>query len=119
MVAVRDVLGHVVDHHRRPALPDLVAKGALDIQLAAGLQAEGDVVAHPAGHPAGLGNPGDGSEAHAGGAADHVEDGRHRLDGADKVDVGLEVLGVSRIEGGTAHRAARAFDSTLLGRDTT
>jgi hypothetical protein len=45
-------------------------------QLAAGLQAEGDVVLDRAGDPAVLGDPGDRREAHAGRAADHVQDFR-------------------------------------------
>ena len=88
-----------------PRCADLVADGGLDLELAAGLQAEVDLVAHRAGDPAVLGDARDRGKAHAGGAADDVEDGRNRVDAADRVDVVLEV--VRHAAGRSQREAAR------------
>ena len=86
----RLVLGHVVDDHRLPARPYLVADGRLDLELAARLEAERDVVLDRAGDPAILGDPRHGGEAHARGAAHHVEDRRHHVEATDGGDVPLD-----------------------------
>ena len=75
-----------------PAGPDLVADRGLDLQFAAGLEPEADVVEHAAGDPAVLGDAGDGRKAHAGRAADDVENRRHGIDPAHRIDVSLEVV---------------------------
>jgi hypothetical protein len=49
-----------------------------------GLQAEGDVVLDRAGDPAVLGDARHRGEAHAGGAADHVQDFRRHVDPGDR-----------------------------------
>ena len=60
------------------------------LQLASGLQSERDLVAHGAGDPAILGDAGDGREAHAGRAATHLENGRHRVDARNQRDIILQ-----------------------------
>ena len=52
MAGVDRVFGNVVDDNGLAVLADLVADRGLDFQLAAGLQAEGDVVANAARNPA-------------------------------------------------------------------
>ena len=83
---------------RLAAGADLVADGGLDLQLAAGLQAEIDLVAHLAGDPAVLGDPRHGGEAHAGGAAHDLEDGRHRIDAPDRGDVLVQIARQGQVE---------------------
>ncbi len=86
------VLRDMVDHHALAAVPDLVADGGFNFQLAAGDQPESDLVAHAAGDPAVLGDPGDRREAHAGAAADHFQDCGNRTDAGDRVQIGLIVV---------------------------
>ena len=86
MAAIGLVLSDMIDDHRLAMIADLVADRGFDLELAARLQAEGDLVAHRAGDPAVLGDPRDGGEAHAGGAADDFEDGRHRVDRRDRAE---------------------------------
>ena len=45
---------------------DFLAQRRVDVELAAGLEAEVDVVLHRAGGPGAVGDAGDGGEAHAG-----------------------------------------------------
>ncbi len=78
------------------AFADLVADRRLDLQLAARRQPESDIVAHAAGDPAILGDTRHRGEAHAGGAADDVEDRRHRIDPPDRCDIELERRWLSR-----------------------
>ncbi|MCP1538020.1 hypothetical protein J2W79_003077 [Methylorubrum extorquens] len=92
MFAEGRVIGDVVDDDRDPALPDLVADGRLKIELATGLEAEGDVVLDGAGDPAVLGDTCDGGEAHARGATDHIEDRGHGRDAFNRDDVVEETL---------------------------
>ena len=86
------VLGDMIDHHQLAAGTDLVADGGLDLQFAAGLEAEGDIVLHRAAHPAIVGDPGDGGKAHAGGAADHFQNRVHCRNRGDGVQFGLEIV---------------------------
>ena len=73
------------------AVADLVADGGLDLQLAARLQPEFDLVAHRAGDPAILGDARDRGEAHAGGAADHLQDRGHGVESCDRRDFSLGI----------------------------
>lgn len=75
----------VGNHDRFARVPDLVADGRLDLELAAGGEPEADLVAHAAGDPAVLGDPGDRGKAHGGGAAHHLQDGRDGLDAGDEL----------------------------------
>ena len=63
-----------------------------DFQFAAGFQAKGDVVLDGAAHPAVVGDAGDGRKAHAGGAADHFQDGGNARNGGNGIQVGLEIM---------------------------
>ncbi len=92
MASVNGVLGHVVDDDRFAALPDLVAEGGLDLELAACFQSKVDVIAHAARDPSILGDARDRSETHARRATDDVEDRRNRLHAADGGNVLLERL---------------------------
>ena len=80
----------------------------LDLELAAGQQAEVDLVADGAGDPAVLGHSGDRGEAHARCAADDFQDGRHHVDARDRLDVFLQVphapTGFASVQG-SVHRA--------------
>ena len=51
VAAKGQVVGDAVDDHGLTALPDLVADRGLDLELAAGRQAERDLVAHRATNP--------------------------------------------------------------------
>ena len=62
-----------------------------DFQLLAGIEPEIDLVDDLARDPLLLGDTGDGGEAHAGGAADDLEQLGHRVDGLDRGDVGLDM----------------------------
>ncbi len=117
MAAEDRVLGDVVDHDLRAAAPDLVADGRRQRQLAAGLQPEADVVPHAAGDPAVVRHAGDGGEAHAGCAADHVEDGRDRRDALDREHVCLDLGREGRPGDVAVHRASPlSVDEVLRDR---
>ena len=92
MAAIGLVLGDMVDDDRLTAFADFMANRGFDLQLAAGLQAEIDVVQNPAGDPAFAGDPGDRGKPHACGAADDIEDGWHGIDARNGIDVGLKVM---------------------------
>ena len=74
-----------------PLAADLVADGGLDLQLAARLQAERDIVAHGAGDPAVLGHARHRGEAHAGDAAHDIEHGRNHIDPRNRSNVPLQI----------------------------
>src|ERR1700722_1622659 len=80
----------MVDDDRLAALPDLVANRALDLEFAARLQSEADVITDAASDPAIFGDARDCGKAHARHAAHDVEDRRDRLDAADGGYVSLE-----------------------------
>ena len=84
------VVRDMVDDHELTALANLVAERGLDLKLAAGLQAEIDLVTHRARDPVILGNPGDRREPHAGGPADHFQDGRNHVDPGDRRQIVVE-----------------------------
>ena len=67
---------HILDDDLLPALPNLIAEGGLDIQLAFRSQAKADIVTYRAGDPACFSHPRNGGEAHAGGAADDIQQNR-------------------------------------------
>src|ERR1700722_13331911 len=90
VASVKRVLGHMVDYHRLPALPDLMANRGLDLEFAAWLQPKVNVVAHAASNPSILGDACDGGKPHARRATHDVEDRRNRLDAADRGNVLLE-----------------------------
>ena len=71
---------HVVDDDALSAVPDLAADRGRDLELAARLQAEVDLVAHGARDPPRVGDSCDGCEAHAGGAAHDFQNFGHRRD---------------------------------------
>ena len=83
VVRVNGVLGHMVDDDRLAALSDLVAKRGFDLELAAGLQSEVDVIAHAAGDPSVLGDARNRSETHPRRSAHNAKNCRDRLDAAD------------------------------------
>ena len=80
----RSLLGDVVDDD------DLAAAARISLQMVVstcssppGIEAEVDFVAHGAGDPAILGDPRHRGEAHAGRAADHLQNLWDRLDSGD------------------------------------
>ena len=81
---------NVVDHNQLAVLPDLVADRGLDLQLVPGLQPEVDQIERAAGNPAVFGHARHGGKAHAGGAADYVQNGGNRVNGFDGGDIGFE-----------------------------
>ena len=91
MAAVDGVLAHLIDNDGLAALPDFVADGCLDLQLATGLETKRNFVADAARDPVVFGDPCYGREAHACRPAHHFEDRRHRFDAADGVNIGLKV----------------------------
>ena len=92
MAAKSFVLRDVIDHDRVPAVSDLAADGGFHLQLSAGLQAEGDLVANRAGNPTIVGHARDRGESHAGRAADHFQDRRNHIDRGDRRDVGCRII---------------------------
>jgi hypothetical protein len=68
-------------------LPDFLANRGFDLQLAAWLQTEGNFIAHRAGNPPCLGNPGDSGKTHARRAADDIQYRRHRLYAGDRRNI--------------------------------
>ena len=78
------ILGNMVDDHGLAARPDLLTDRGFDPQLATRLEPEINVIAHCAGDPTVLGHARHGGEPHAGGATDHIEDRRHRVDTGDR-----------------------------------
>src|SRR5712675_268677 len=58
------ILSHVIDDDGFPALPDFVADGCLDLQLATGLETKRNFVADAARDPVVFGDPCYGREAH-------------------------------------------------------
>src|SRR5271169_1674146 len=92
MPAIDLILGDVIDDDSFVTLPDFVADGRFDLQLAARMETKRDLIADAARDPAVLGNSRDGSESHTGRPAHHFEDRRHRYDAADGVNIGLKVV---------------------------
>jgi hypothetical protein len=91
MAAEGFVLGHVVDDDGLPGLADLVADRSLDLQLAAGLKSELNIVTDGACDPAILGHPGNGGKPHPGTAAHDFKDGRHGVNAIDSGDIRFEI----------------------------
>jgi hypothetical protein len=85
------ILGDMVDDHGLVRLPGLVADRGLDLQFAAGLQAEIDIVAHRAANPTLVGDAGDRSEPHPGGTAHDFQNARHGVDTLHGGDVIREI----------------------------
>jgi hypothetical protein len=112
MAAKQRIRRHMVDHHGLAAGANLVADGGLDLQLAAGPQAELDVVPHRTADPSVFGNARHRRKAHPGRAADDVEDDGNRIDPGDRVDVGLEV--VTQRHGGTRWNAVTAPGASIM-----
>ncbi len=111
MLAVERVLGDVIDRHRLAALAYLVADGGLDLELAAGLQAEPDFVVHRAADPPLFGDARDRGEPHAGDPADDIQDGRDGIDGADGIDVRPEIV----LEAHSVRETKRRPGNSLTG----
>jgi hypothetical protein len=78
-------------------LANFVADGGFHREFLAGGEAEADGVLHATGDPSIGGDVGEGSEAHAGGAADHVEDCRDSGDAADGREVGRKLRREGRV----------------------
>jgi hypothetical protein len=92
MMAVGLILGHVVDHDLCPCLPDLMTDRGLELESAAGSEAEFDVGAHRACDPALLSHLGrHGRKAHAGSAAGNFQDSWHSLDTVNGAKIRLKV----------------------------
>ena len=91
MLAEHLVLGDVVDHDRVARLAHLVADRGLDLEFAAGLQPERDLVVDRKADPALRRHARDRREAHAGDAAHHVQDCRDRRNRLDRVDIRAEI----------------------------
>jgi hypothetical protein len=92
MPAIDFILGHVIDDHRFAGLADLMTDGGLDLELAAGFEAEIDFVIDREADPAVRGDARYGGKAHPGDAAHDIQDRRHRLDGLDHGDVCLKIV---------------------------
>jgi hypothetical protein len=86
------VLRDVIDDDWFPALPDFATDRCLDLQFAARLEAEIDLVQHGAGDPAFLGHAGNRSEPHTSCSAYHVKDRGHRFYAVHSFDVGSNIL---------------------------
>ena len=85
------VLGDVVDHHRIARLAHLMADRGVDLELAAGLEPERDLVVDGEANPALRRDARDRSEPHAGDAAHHVQDRRNRRNRLHRVDIRAEI----------------------------
>ncbi|MNE91334.1 hypothetical protein D3C80_1889350 [compost metagenome] len=72
---------------------DFVAQRGGDIELTARGQAKTQGVEHSTCRPVAIGYPGHGGEAHARCFADHLEDGGHSIDAADRGNVGMDGVG--------------------------
>src|SRR5215203_7065918 len=119
MVAVRAVLGDMLDDDRLAHGPDLVAERRLDLQLAAWLEPEIDLVANAAGDPALLRDTGDGRETEPGRAADDFEDLGNGVDRSDGVDVAGEILHWPQLtlrHAGTRGKFSEAIDCGKTAR---
>ena len=91
VLAVELVLCDVIDNDRLAALAHLVADGGLDRELAAGLQAERDLILYRAADPPLLRDSRDRGEPHAGNPAHDVQDRRNGVDRSDRVDIRPEI----------------------------
>ncbi|MGY4326253.1 hypothetical protein ACVWWG_000667 [Bradyrhizobium sp. LB7.2] len=91
MLEVPGILADILDDDRLTALPDLMADRGLDLELVTGFQPERKFVTRGTGDPPVLRDAGNGRKSHAGGPADHVQDGRDRRDSADLGYVALEI----------------------------
>jgi hypothetical protein len=86
------VLRHMVDDDGFTALPDFVADRGFDVQFAAGLQSEADLIEDGAANPALIGDPRDGCKAHSGRSAYDLENARHRDDTLNGSDIGCKIF---------------------------
>ena len=77
-------------------LAHLVTKRAFDLELVSGAKSEMDVVDGSAGHPAGIGDTGDGGEPHSCCKAHRLQDRWHGLAGAYRVDIPLKIVRCGR-----------------------
>jgi hypothetical protein len=84
MVAIGVVLRGVAEDDGLAVAANLVAQRGSEHQFAANAQAERDLVADGAGHPAILGDASDRGEAHAGGPASDLENFRNDVQAADR-----------------------------------
>ncbi|MGY4597560.1 hypothetical protein ACVWXL_005306 [Bradyrhizobium sp. GM22.5] len=114
MLAVAGVFADILDDDRLAALPDLMADRGLNLELVTGFQPERKFVTRGTCDPPVLGDAGNGRKPHAGGPADHVEDGRDRSDPADLGYVALEIHCHSAWE--HSPRAGRPTESASLQR---
>ena len=86
------VFRDVIDNDGFPALPDFMTDRCLDLQLAARLETEIDLVEYGAGDPPFFGYAGDRGEPHPGCSAYHFKDRGHRLYAVHSFDVGSRIL---------------------------
>jgi len=97
MCAPKVVFGDIIDHDRRPTLPDFLTDRRLDLQLAARLEPKVDFIQYAARAPAVFRDAGYRRKAHTGRAADHLKDGGNRLDAAHRFDILLKIFGHVRL----------------------
>jgi hypothetical protein len=97
VIAIQLIFCHVVDDHDLAALPDFIADGGFNLQLAAGLQAERDMIQHIAGNPPVFGYPRNSRKTHPRAAANHFQHGFHTRNPLDSVDVRLKALQVDLV----------------------
>src|SRR5579872_7253627 len=81
------VLRRMVEGDNLAILTYIAAQRGLNRQLAAGRQAEIQMIEDGAGDPAVFGYAGHGGKAHAGCAANNIKDGRYRLDASGRIHV--------------------------------
>ena len=80
----------MIDDNRFTALTNLVTDRGLDLEFAARLQTEMNVVENAASYPAILRDPGHGGKSHPGGPAHNIENSWNTVDVAYGIDVRLE-----------------------------
>ena len=109
------IVGHAFDRYGAAAPPRVPADGRVEFQLAAGLEAEADLVAHLAGNPAVRSDARHGGETHAGRAAGDIENRRHCREAPDGIYVGLEIFAHARATS-SAPQFSRGMMWRLSGR---
>src|SRR5688572_1115463 len=107
MMCEAAVLNHVVDDDELTGLTNLVADGGFNRKFVAGLEAEGDLIANCARHPAVLSHAGNCREAHPGRAAYHFKDGRHRTESGYGCHILLDVIHASFLQPAHAQQRGR------------
>lgn len=120
MAAIDLVLRHVVDDDGLAAVADFVADRRSDLEFAAGLETERDLVADGAGDPSVLRHPRNRRESHSRGTADDFKDRRDGVDLDDSRQVVSKVILQRRLlaNSNAAGRMAPATGKTSAYRAT-